>query len=627
MLDSLRNAAKSWVAKTLIFMLAGSFGIWGIADVFRGYRAGALATVGSEEISVEQYNQAFRNTLQRLGGQGQTLSQEDARELGIDRQVLYNLIQSAAVTNQGRTLKLAVGDDLIVKETQLNPAFQDASGEFDRDRFRRILEANGMNEQMYLAGERETLLRIAITDTVDGDFPASRTLIEAFYRQRNEQREARYFVVKTAESEVTPPTDTEIKAQYDGNPAAYTAPEYRIAALMKAEPEDVAARISLADDELRAGYEKYKGDYFTPEKRTILQMTFPNADEAAKAKARITAGEDFMAIATERGLKEVDVTFADKTKVDFFDPVIAEAAFTLAEAATSEPVKGSLAISLLKAVKVSPEHQKSFEEAKEELGQRLRIERAREEIDAIYGAVEDGRAAQSKFEDIASKVNIAFKLTEPFDAQGRGQDGKDMDLPHKAELLKAVFESDAGVDNNALPAGEGYIWYEVRQVIPEKIKPLETVREQAVADILAAKLTALSAEKARKLVERAGGGASLDSLAQEAGATIQAAKGLKRNETTADFDAEALAALFSVPENGFAFALEADGKGAKVMQAQAVPLAPLVTASEEAKTLADQVRSSVANDVLFSYLGALQAQAGATINETLWRQISGTLTQ
>ena len=64
-------------------------------------------------------------------------------------------IQSAAIDDQGRSLKLAVGDELIVKETQANPAFKDAAGQFDRDLLLSILQANGLTEQMYLARERQ----------------------------------------------------------------------------------------------------------------------------------------------------------------------------------------------------------------------------------------------------------------------------------------------------------------------------------------------------------------------------------------------------------------------------------------------------------------------------------------
>ena len=81
----------------------------------------------------------------------------------------------------------------------------------------------------------------------------------------------------------------------------------------------------------------------------------------------------------------------------------------------------------------------------------------------------------------------------------------------------------------------------------------------------------------------------LKTLAKEASAEIQTAQGLKRNESDATFDPAAVAALFAVPENGFAYAVEADGKGAKVMQSQAVLLPAFDPASADAKAIAEQV--------------------------------------
>ena len=54
MLEMFRNAGKSWVAKVLLVLLAGSFGVWGIQDIFGGFNATALATVGNQEISSQQ---------------------------------------------------------------------------------------------------------------------------------------------------------------------------------------------------------------------------------------------------------------------------------------------------------------------------------------------------------------------------------------------------------------------------------------------------------------------------------------------------------------------------------------------------------------------------------------------
>jgi peptidyl-prolyl cis-trans isomerase D len=145
--------------------------------------------------------------------------------------------------------------------------------------------------------------------------------------------------------------------------------------------------------------------------------------------------------------------------------------------------------------------------------------------------------------------------------------------------------------------------------------------------VIADKARALSEDKAKKLVERLKAGAKLEEVAAEAGATVQTAQGLRRNESSSGFDVAAVAALFATPENGFAYAVNPDGKGARIMQSQAVLLPSFNPESEEAKALSQQLEGSVSNDVLFAYLGALQSGVGVSINEDLWRQISGTQTQ
>ena len=628
MMDSLRNAAKSWVAKLLIGLLAVSFGVWGIADVFRGYSRGALASVGGVDISGEEFSRAFSRYLQNLQRQtGQVFTPEDARKFGMDRQVLNDLIQTAAVDNQGRGLGLAVSDAFIAKATADNPAFHDNAGKFDPQEFRRRLEANGMNEATYLISEREGRLREAITGTVDGSFQPPNTLVEASYRYRNEQRDARYFVITTAESEAAAPTDEQIKKEYEAHPEAYTAPEYRSFAIMKLEPADIAAKVTLSDQDLADGYAKYKGDYFTPEKRTILQLSFPAVEDARKAKDRLVAGEDFLKIAKDMGFSETDVTFADKVRADFIDKTIADAAFALSEGAVSEPVKGGLSTVLLKAVKVSPEHQRTLDEVKTELGGRLKLERAREEINSIYAAVEDARAAQTKFEEIAANASIPFQLVSGIDAAGKGKDGADIALPHKLEVLKAAFSSDVGVDSDAVSVEDGYVWYDVREVVPSAVKPFDSVKDQAKAQVIAAEVRALAESKAKALVAKAKAGTSLEDLARDANADIKTTQGLKRNETSPDFEAAAVKTIFAVGENGFAYALESDGKGARIMQSQAVLLPPFDAASSDAKTISGQLQTETAGDLVSSYLGELQKAAGVKINETLWQQIAGTAAQ
>ncbi|WP_421695045.1 SurA N-terminal domain-containing protein [Aestuariivirga sp.] len=624
MMDTMRAAAKSWVAKLLIGMLAVSFGVWGIADVFRFGSATDLATVGKQEITVNQFNEAFQSYLQNLSRQtGQSITPEQARGLGIDQGVLNNLLQTAALDNEARNLKLGVSDTFLAHDVMGNSAFQDAAGKFDADRFKQLLSQNGMSEASFFAEERQRMLRQALTATAGENIPINNGMLEAQYRYDSEQRDARYFVVTTADSEVAAPTDGEIAKEYEANPAAYTAPEYRSVAIIKVEPSDVAAKISLTDQDITDGYAKYKSEYFTPEKRTILQITFPSAADADAAKQKIAGGADFMAVAKERGFTEADVTFADKTKSDFIDPAVADAAFSLAVGAVSDPIKGALSTALVKVVSVTPENQQSLDDVKPQLTERLKLERAGEEIQSIYDAIEDDRAAQTKFEDIASKAGVPFTLIPAIDAQGKDKAGKDVDLPHKDDVLKAAFNSDVGVENDAISLDNGYVWYEVREVVPAALKPLDQVKDQAKAAVIADKVKALSEEKAKKLVERARTGAKLEDLAAEAKAQIQTAQGLRRTETGASFGNAAVRALFAVPENGFAYAAEPDGRGARVMQSEPVMLPAFDPNSPDAKSIAEKLKPQISDAVLTAYLTALQTQAGVSINEGLWRNIAG----
>src|SRR5205085_10044239 len=174
-------------------------------------------------------------------------------------------------------------------------------------------------------------------------------------------------------------------------------------AIMTVEPKDVAAKINVSDADLAAAYNTHKADYFTPETRTILQMTFPNIEEARKVKERLAKGEDFLAIAKERGMTEADATLPDRTKDSIPDAAIADAAFSLPLDQVSNPVEGSLSIMLLKVTKITPAKQASLDEVRGQLKARLQLDKAHDQIENIYNSVEDARAAQDSFETIAKR--------------------------------------------------------------------------------------------------------------------------------------------------------------------------------------------------------------------------------
>jgi peptidyl-prolyl cis-trans isomerase D len=261
---------------------------------------------------------------------------------------------------------------------------------------------------------------------------------------------------------------------------------------------------------------------------------------------------------------------------------------------------------------------------KSELTSRLQVEKAKDQVQSTFDTVEDARAQQKSFEDIAKDVKLNLVVTPPVDPQGLDKNGKAVDVPFKEGVLKQAFESDTGVENDALTTpSNGYVWYEVREVTPSVIKPFDTVKTQVDADWKAQKLREVALDKAKQLAEKGNNGVTLDALAGEAKAEIKTVQGLKRNETTNEFGPEAVSALFMVPENGFAFAPEGDGKGAKVMQSQAVLIPAYDPNSEEAKTTAKTLSDGVSRNLAASYVADVQNELGVYVDENMWRQVTG----
>lgn len=626
MLDSMRAAAQGWLAKLLLGILVVGFAIWGIPhDLIGNFMPKYLVKVGPETVTAAEFERTFNRSLQNLSRQtGQTISLEQARSMGFDRNVLNGMIQNAALDAAAKSLKLAVSDATIVSDVQANPAFAGIDGKFDHNRFLRILEQNNLSEAGFIASERQNRLRAMLNDAAVGGLVMPRSFIEAETRYRDEQRDASYFVFSLNPADVPQATEDDLKKQYEGNAAAYTAPEYRALALITVDPAAIAGKIQLSEADLAAGYEAHKADFFKPETRTVQQITFADVAAATAAKEKIAAGEDFLKLAEGLGQKEADITFTDQPKSAFLDAAIADAAFALKPGEVSAPVAGSLTTALLRVTKVTPEEQRTLDQVKDELTKTLQLEKARDQIQSTYDAVEDARASQTRFEDIAAKAGLPFQLVPAVSAAGQDKDGKDVTLPLRDDVLKAAFASDVGVENDALSMGDGYVWYEVREVIPSALRPFADVKARVETDFTASKLRELTAKKAQDLVAKAQSGTTLATLGQENGnAAVQKAEGLKRNEASETFSAPAVAALFGAPEKGFAWAPEPDGKGARIMQVDKVLLPAFNAASADAKKLSDEAAGGLSEDLLIGFMGALRDQAGVEINETLWRNVTG----
>jgi peptidyl-prolyl cis-trans isomerase D len=626
MMDALRSSAGSWIAKIFIALLAMSFGIWGIADVFRGHTTDVLARVGSEKITGQEYRRALDRQIRAFSErQGVQITAEQAKSIGLDRQVLAQLLQGASLDAQASSLGLAISDAMIAERIAANKAFQGPDGQFDPNRFRQILERNGLSEGEVVRLEKENLLAGGIVDALTSGTAIPKTMAQIAWRHGNEQRDAKYFVISSEKIVVPAPSDSDLKSFYDSHPESFSVPERRTVAMVAVTPDSVAPSITVKDDELAKEYDKRKQKYAIPERRRIERIPFPTLEEAQKAHTRIMGGTPFATVATDRGFTDKDTVLDKVSKEEMRDPAVADVAFALKDGEVSQPVQGRLSVFLVKASNIEPGRERSFDEVKDTLRNELQLERARDVIIDLHGKIEDGRGGGATLEEVARENKLPLKVFGPMDRNGTGLDGKDVpDMPVKSELLKAAFESDVGVDNEPLSTSDdGFIWYEVREVKPAQRKPFEVAKPEVAQAWTDRQRREKLTEAAKGLVKRAEQGTKLEDLAREQASEVKTQNGIKRGQSSEAFDTAAVAALFAVPENGFASALEGDGKHAKIMQSTPVMTQPFDASSADVRKITELLSESLSTDISSLYLAELQHDLGVSLNDALWQQVNG----
>lgn len=358
MLRGIQKASTNWLGKSILFVVMGllvvSFAIWGIGDIFRGFGLSTVAKIGKTEISIEQFRNYYNDRLQQLGRRiGRPLTPDQARALGLDRQLMGQLIAETTLDEKARELRLYLSDAEIARLITEDKNFAGPSGQFDRNRFEQLIRNANFTEARYVAEQRRLLTRRQLAETVSGGITPPNTALQAIFRFQGEERTIEYMMLGPAQAgTIAAPTPEQLSAYFNEHKALFRAPEYRKIALVSLTPAEQARWQTVPDAEARKVYDDNLDKYGTPEQRQLRQILFPNMEEARAAADKIAKGATFTAIAAERGMKESDTELGTVAKSALVDPAIANAAFALKEGEVSAPVQGRFGAVILQAVKI-----------------------------------------------------------------------------------------------------------------------------------------------------------------------------------------------------------------------------------------------------------------------------------
>ena len=631
MLRGIHKASSNWLGKAVLSVIMGllivSFAVWGIGDIFRGFGLNAVAKIGDTEISIEQFRQYYTDQLQQISRRlGRPITPDQARELGIDRQLLGQLVAEKTLDEHAKKLRLGLADADIAQRITGDPSFIGPNGKFDRSRFEQIIRQAGYSESRYVAEQRNVLLRRQIAQSVSGELPVPATTLAAINQFQNEKRTIEYLALASAQAGAVPqPTPEQLMKYFEDRKVLFRAPEYRKITLLALTPAAIAKPDAVAEADIKTYYDQHKASYGTPERRALRQIVFPNAEDAAAARERIAKGMSFTDVAKERGMKDSDVDVGMVTKADVIDPVVADAAFALKPDEVSAPVKGRFGIALLQTGKIEPGTQKTYEEVAPQIKREMAESRAKSELGALRDKIEDERAGGSTLAETAKKLSLKSTTFDAIDRAGRGLDGKPLaDLPKTPDVINAAFGSDIGVDTEALQIpGGGYLWFDVTGITPSRERTLDEVKDQVSSrwhdDEVAKRLQA----KADDLLGKLKAGTAMAQLAAETGVPVQTASDLQRRKPAGFIPAKAVDAVFKTPK-GAPGSTEGETQTQRFVYRVTDVIEPkLDAASPEAKQLSTTLQSSYADDIIGEYIGRLENELGVTLNQSALNQVIG----
>ena len=631
MLRGLHKASSTWLGKAVMAAVMGviaiSFAIWGIGDIFRGFGRNAVATIGGTEISIEQFRQFYNDRLQQLGRQaGRPITPDEARARGLDRQLLAQLVAETTIDEQAKQLRLGIDSAEIAKRITSDPSFRGANGQFDRQRFEQIIRQAGFSESRFIEEQRRSMLRRQLAQSVTGDLKVPATALAALNQYQNEKRQIDYVALEAAQAgDVPAPTPEVLNKYFDERKTLFRAPEYRNITLLSLAPSDLAKPDAVTDTDAKAYFEQHKDSYGKPEKREVRQIVFQKPEEAADARERITKGAKFDDIAKERQLKESDTDLGMVAKSDIIDPAVADAAFSLKPGETSAPVKGRFGTVLLQVGKIEPGEEKTYEQVAAQIKREMAESRAKSDVGNLRDKIEDERAAGSTLAEAAKKLGIKSVSIEAVDRSGRGLDGKPVTgLPQTPNVISAAFAGDVGVDTDPLQLpGGGYLYYDVTGVTPSRERPLEEVKDQVTArwrdDEIAKRLQA----KADDLVGKLKAGTSFAQAASEAGLNVQTAKDLQRGKSGGFIPAKTIEAVFRTPKGTPATAEGGKETERFVFRVTDVVDPPFEAGTPQGQAITTTLQNSYTDDLVSEYIARLENDFGVTVNPSALNQVVG----
>lgn len=253
--------------------------------------AGSIASVDGEEISRQEYEQALRNqqeNLRNMLGENFDVALLDNPQMRMA--VLENLIQQKLLRHEAGHVGLAVLDSRLAAEIQNITLFHE-DDKFSYERYRELLQRQGMSPAMFEARLVGDLLRQQLLEGITGSVIVSRTVADKIASLSETEYEINQVTISPEEYiGQTEPDETAVQSYYDNHRQDFTLPERVRVEYVVLSLDELAKQERISDEEIRQYFDEHQDEFGQAEERRAshILLTVP-ADATEEQKTSIRA--------------------------------------------------------------------------------------------------------------------------------------------------------------------------------------------------------------------------------------------------------------------------------------------------------------------------------------------------
>ena len=429
-----------WIS-TIAFVGAGFVG-WG--QYSYGDKAGAVAKVGDIEITQGELQKNYSNLYVQYNKMFQgNFDEEKAKQFGLQKQAMNQLVQQALILNLAASYDLEVSDSELIAELTKLPYFF-KNGVFDKETYKQVLSQNRLSTKEFEAGLKKDLLIRKTLALLPTEATKSETkILETIV---NIADKINYKVLSMDDITLNP-TDDELKKFWETRKNNFMSE--------KAYKVKYITQVAIDANSSDADIEKYYSANKTHFKDASGKITpLEKAKDAVKEELNAKATKDralrsYIAYKKGKLPKEITVTTVvlSPSNNQFSPEALEKIAALSLTAPYLKPILVNGVYHTFELVAVIPESPKSFDEAK-----------------AAVKVAYMSEMKKSKLLELAEKSVENFSgINTPFITIEDNSKLTKLSQAEASEFLQQLFSSDKKRSYVTLKGGKIVLYYILEQ--------------------------------------------------------------------------------------------------------------------------------------------------------------------